>query len=238
MQHTFQRYEKKYILDSTQHHALTDWLSAYTKPDDYGLYTISNIYYDTDDYALIRSSIEGPLFKEKLRMRCYGKANTDTTVFLELKRKFKGEVYKRRISLPYSDAMHFMSTGSYTGESSQILREIQHFMTLHAVSAKVYLYYERQALFGLEDEGLRITFDSNMRFRQTELRLDNGTCGTALLQPGQALMEIKVPGAFPLWLSRQLSEMGIFPASFSKYGASYKNYIHKDVLKKGGAYSA
>lgn len=238
IQNAFQRYEKKYILSASQYRELNVLLREHTVPDEHGSYSISNIYYDTDDFRLIRESIEKPLYKEKLRMRCYGKASEDTKVFVELKMKFDGIVYKRRAALSYADAKKLIATGECTDTSCQIQREICRFLQKYELSEKVFLYSERKALSGTDGSGIRITFDSNLRFREEELRLDNGSWGTALLSPGQTLMEIKIPGAFPMWLSRYLSELGIFPASFSKYGSCYKNFILKEQLEKRSVFSA
>ena len=72
----FNRYEKKYMLDEHTFRRLLERINDYMEPDKYNLngqfYSICNIYYDTDDNRLIRSSIEKPVYKEKLRMRSYG----------------------------------------------------------------------------------------------------------------------------------------------------------------------
>ena len=69
---------------------------------------------------------------------------------------------------------------------------------------------------------LRITFDRNIRWRRDRLTLDAGDDGKRLLPEDQILMEVKTLGACPLWLCRALSAQHIYPASFSKYGACYK----------------
>ena len=96
IQSSFQRFEKKYLLTQAQYGLLLDGMSRYLRPDDYGRYTICNIYYDADNYQLIRASLEKPVYKEKLRMRSYGVPADGDNVFVELKKKFHGEVYKRR----------------------------------------------------------------------------------------------------------------------------------------------
>lgn len=232
LQTVFQRYEKKYLINFKQYQALSKLLDGSFVPDQFGTYNISNVYYDTDSYDLIRASIEKPVYKEKLRMRSYGKATESAPVFLELKKKFDGVVYKRRVTLTYADAKQFVATGRCIDESSQIQREIQSFLSKYPVSEKVYLYYERTALKGVENDDLRITFDSDIRFRRSELRLDNGTWGTDLLPAGTILMEIKTPGVMPLWLSRGLSQLEIYPSTFSKYGACYQEFILKDFLRR------
>ena len=80
---------------------------------------------------------------------------------------------------------------------------------------------------------LRITFDTNLRWRDTELDLRLGDHGAPITDPDMILMEIKFPGVCPLWLSRLLSREKVFPTSFSKYGACYRNHILPNIQKEG-----
>lgn len=96
----FQRYEKKYLLSRTQYQNLSRKLESHMREDQYGKSTICNIYYDTPDHRLIRESMEKPIYKEKLRLRSYGVPKKEDIVFVELKKKYKGVVYKRRVNMP------------------------------------------------------------------------------------------------------------------------------------------
>lgn len=98
----FKRYELKYLLSTKQKELLVETMRSYMELDQFGHSTIRNIYYDTDTYRLIRRSLEKPAYKEKLRVRSYAKANGKSSVFVELKKKYKSVVYKRRIALPNS----------------------------------------------------------------------------------------------------------------------------------------
>lgn len=222
-QTVFMRNEKKYLLTMPQYAQIKDCLSDRMQPDEYGVYSIANIYYDTDNFDLIRASIEKPVYKEKLRLRSYGGGND--LIFLELKKKYKGIVYKRRLMMRYGEAVKFIREGSLPGTKAQIMKEIEYFLRLYKVSEKVFISYDRQAFTGLEQSDLRLTFDSNLRFRTTELSLDKGNWGKSLSEEGKVLMEIKIPGAFPVWLSYVLSELRIFPISFSKYGLCYCEHL-------------
>lgn len=233
-QNVFKRREKKYMLNEGQHQALMEQLNGPMAKDLYGLHTICNMYFDTDNYELIRASIEKPVYKEKLRLRSYGVPKTNGTVFLELKKKFKGVVYKRRAPLTLEESRHYFLRGQRPEVSSQILREIDWFLKMYRPVPKVFLAYDRLALYGNEDANLRITFDRNIRWRESQLDLSKGDWGNPLLRPGNILMEIKIPGTMPLWLSHVLSDLEIFPTSFSKYGTCYKEHIISNVYKKGG----
>ncbi len=234
-QDVFTRSEQKYMLSEQQHQALMLHLKNYMTQDRFGLHTIGNVYFDTENYALIRTSIEKPVYKEKLRLRSYGVPKANSEVFLELKKKFKGIVTKRRISLPLAQAQRYLLLGEKPEVSNgHILNEIDWFLLRYRPVPKIYIAYDRLALFGREDKELRITFDKNIRFRESHLDLSQGNWGTPLLEPGKTLMEIKLQGAMPLWLSQLLTMHAIYPTSFSKYGACYKEHLLAKVFQKGG----
>lgn len=224
-QYMFQRYEKKYLLSREQYEILTDRIGLWMEADEYGLHTISNIYFDTWDFALIRQSIEKPDYKEKLRLRAYGKVDADSTVYGELKKKWGGVVYKRRAAMTLREARNYLYLGEYPDRDSQILREIDYCFRQNRLKARAYVAYDRTAFFGKEDHELRMTFDRNIRCRDYSLDLQKGDSGRHLLKEDQVLLEVKIPGAMPMWMSRMFSELEIFPTSFSKYGVYYKDYL-------------
>lgn len=228
-QNTFERIEEKYLLNPAQLGAVHDGLAGHMHPDPFGRSTVSSIYYDTEDYRLIRTSLEKPAYKEKLRLRWYGTPNANSTVFVELKKKFNGVVYKRRVQLSVAETEAFLADGKLEGDA-QVLDEIRYFMALYRPVPRVLLSYRRIAYTGAEP-GLRITFDDTVRFRTGTLRLNAGTWGREILPPERTLMEIKVPGAMPLWLSGLLTKNKIYPTSFSKYGASYRDYIYPEAAR-------
>ena len=106
---TFERRELKYRITDAQRAALEAAFGARMVPDEHGESTICNIYCDTADYRLIRASLEKPAYKEKLRLRSYGVTEPGGEVFLELKKKYKGIVYKRRITLPEDASGEFIA---------------------------------------------------------------------------------------------------------------------------------
>jgi SPX domain-containing protein involved in vacuolar polyphosphate accumulation len=227
----FERYEEKYILTNSQKESLMEALSGHIIPDVYRGCTISNIYYDTDSFELIRTSLERPVYKEKLRLRSYGTPSGADIVFLELKKKYKGIVYKRRLTIPYNRVPQLFKA-DISVDNAQIYSEIKHFVSLYTVSEKAFISYDRVAYRGVEDQNLRITFDSKILFRKTALQLDKGVWGSELLDPNQVIMEIKIFGVFPLFLGSILSELGIFPTTFSKYGSCYKKFIADSITRE------
>lgn len=229
---TFKRWEKKYILDSVQYKYLIRRLEEYTVPDKYGKSAICSIYFDTPDKRLIRASLEKPVYKEKLRLRSYGVPNRNTDVFLEIKKKFKGIVYKRRECMKYFQAENYLYKGENKPLESQIMNEIDYFKHFYPdLEASMYISYDRTALYSKEDESLRITIDNRILWRDADLQLIKGVYGRPVLKPGEYLMEIKIPLSMPLWLSQILDEAEIFPISFSKYGTAYLQSI--DNKKEG-----
>lgn len=218
----FQRYELKYLLTRRQRDALLRCLGPEIEPDVYPHSSIRNLYFDTPDHLLIRRSLEKPAYKEKLRLRSYGTAGPQDTVFLELKKKYDELVSKRRILLPQEQALGWLN-GTQTLPDSQIARELE---TAHRrygpLQAAVFLSYERDCYRAAGGGELRLTFDESICFRTGPQTLSCTPGGTALLRPEQVLLEIKTPQALPLWLVRALSRAGLRQTGFSKYGAAYR----------------
>ena len=225
-QTVFKRYELKYLLTPEQKEKVLAAMQPYMKLDKYGRTTIRNLYYDTDTYLLIRRSIEKPAYKEKLRIRSYSRVDGDSTAFVELKKKYKSVVYKRRISLPYAEATTWLSCEKHTEKHTQIADEIDYFMELYGtLHPTVFLSYEREAYYCNNGSDFRVTFDDNILCRQERLSLASDVYGTPILPEGKVLMEIKCSGGIPLWLTQVLSQEKIYKTSFSKYGTAYEMLI-------------
>ena len=225
-QMTFKRYELKYMLTKEQYEVILKELKKYMNEDEHGHSTIQSLYFDTPDYLLIRRSIDKPMYKEKLRLRSYGLADKNSKVFLELKKKYDSVVYKRRISATESEAVDFVTSGYDTIEDSQIKNEIAYAADLYKdLAPRVHLSYERDAYYGKDDSSFRVTFDSNILYRENDLNLHSGIYGNAILPEGYVLMEVKVAGGIPMWLTSLLSGNKIYKTSFSKYGTAYKSIM-------------
>ena len=234
IQRCFQRYEKKYLLNLEQYQKIRAGLAPYMEADEHGRYTICNLYYDTPDFQLIRASLDKPVYKEKLRMRSYGVPADGDSVFVELKKKYRGVVYKRRTALEAGEALDYLAGRCSPRAKDQICREIDWFLGRYHPVPQVFIAYDREALAGLEDRVLRETFDSDLRWRDTALDLRSGDGGERITSRDQILMEIKIPGSAPVWLSRLLSENSVFPTSFSKYGVCYRENLMWPVERHSG----
>lgn len=225
VQTVFKRYELKFLLTAEQKARLLPEIEKHMQLDKYGRTLIKNLYFDTDTYRLIRRSLEKPDYKEKLRIRSYGNTNPDSRVFVELKKKYNGVVYKRRIPMAEQEAMAWFC-GWRKAPETQIAREIRYFISYYeTLRPTVFLSYEREAYFAKDGSDLRLTFDDNILCRQEDLSLCAENYGEALLPPGQVLMEVKCPGGIPLWLTSLLSGEKLYKTSFSKYGTAYQRMI-------------
>ncbi|MCH5275539.1 MAG: polyphosphate polymerase domain-containing protein [Lachnospiraceae bacterium] len=230
-QEVFRRYEKKYLLTIPQYHTFLSKSKEYLSEEGFHSYSISNIYFDTPDFFLIRNSLEHPLYKEKLRLRCYGEPSPDSPVFLEIKKKYDHIVYKRRTSVKLSEAEEYLYDLRPPNEQNQVIREIDWLFARYPLKPVVYLTYNRQAYCSRINPELRITFDTDIRARDEHLFMQDGTDGVALLPEGMILMEVKIPNAMPLWMCHIVTELNLQHCSFSKYGTFYREFICKE--KKG-----
>lgn len=221
------RYELKYVLTKEQTDFLCEKLKGHMEIDKYGLTSISSLYYDTPDYRLIRTSIEKPLFKEKIRLRSYGIATEESPVYLELKRKAYDVVYKRRVQSTIPAVTKFFDREGDICADGQIAREISYFRDYYEnLVPSCLIIYDRTAYYE-PDGNLRLTIDYNPRYRTDNLNLTTNMDGISLLSEGSSILEIKVQEAMPLWLTSILSEGKIYKGSFSKYGEAYRQQALK-----------
>lgn len=237
----FNRYEKKYLLNQENFKNILDEIDQYMEADKFSkngnFYNIANIYYDTDDDQLIRTSIEKPDYKEKLRLRSYGVPGLEDKVFLEIKKKYNGIVNKRRTKLTLKEA-YDLTLEKIIPENKeyinkQVLDEIQYFLKVYDLKPKVYITYDRMAFFDKKDSDFRVTFDTNIRTRRFDVGLEKGNHGELLIGNNLWLMEIKSSKGIPLWFVEILNKYNVYPSSFSKYGTEYKKTICKYSEKEG-----
>lgn len=244
----FKRKEIKYRLTLGQLHELEHELRAHMQPDAYGRTLISSMYWDTSERSLIGRSVEGPLYKEKVRLRRYGSpaALDNEPVFLEVKKKYKGIVYKRRVMVSGFAAACLLSGNSYEdavrafplageGQASrsldprnrQIGAEVRQLCLGRGVlRPSMTIEYQRTAWELLPESPdawtqLRLTIDEELSF--LDLMGAQPQLSTPLLPAGEAVLEVKALGAMPRWLVGALEASRILPGSFSKYGTAYRS---------------
>lgn len=225
----FKRIETKYLIDIDTYNKLLIYLKDYTIEDNYSQSHIYNIYFDTDNYYLIRRSLEKPIYKEKLRIRTYELKDNLNEVFIEIKKKYRKVVYKKRCLIKYS-YINKIILNLETCNNKQILGEISYFFKRYpGLKPKMYISYDRYSLISKDDKSLRITFDTNIKYREYDLFFKNNNEGSLLIDKNKVLMEVKSSETFPLWLVSFLSNNRIYPTSFSKYGKAYLCVINKEV---------
>lgn len=235
----FNRYEQKYMINAKKYLMLQNTLPDYMELDAYNrqheTYSITSLYYDTNDSQLIRNSLAKPVYKEKLRLRAYGRTQAGSRVYLEIKKKFSGLVNKRRSGIKLDAACRFVETGELPDfepyMNKQVLYEIEYMLKLYKLSPALLLSYDRRAYFNKGQHDLRVSFDTNILTRRTDLKLESGIYGEPLLEEDKWIMEIKTDRSMPVWLAHLLSEHKIYPVSCSKYGAAYNRSLAEQTVQ-------
>jgi hypothetical protein len=223
MQSVFKRNEKKYLITNAQAASIESILSGHMVPDMVGTYWVQNIYFDNNNWDVINTSMSKPFYKEKIRLRCYGTFVSARCMFLELKKKYDGIVYKRRAAIPkqFLDSVE----DALVEDNTQIARELLFHLQSEPIVKKMFISYHRTAFTGIDDDSaLRITFDKNVRYRLNKLNFLHPREGFLVFPEDAVIMEIKTPLSIPLWLARFLSENEIFGTSVSKYGVCFSDY--------------
>lgn len=224
MEKSFKRHEIKYLITINQYINLMNYLSDKVEKDVVYKSTIYNVYYDTDNFELIRKSIEKPIYKEKLRIRSYDKPTLDSSVYVELKKKYDHIVYKRREKIAYK---YILNNSFLECAETQIDKEIKYFNDFYGgLTPNMFLSYERKAYYFKTNNQIRITFDTNIKYRTENVNLLPSISDIKLLSNNLVLMELKVPFSIPYDLAKYLSSEKIFKTPFSKYGTAYEQ-IHK-----------
>lgn len=228
----FCRREQKYMITAQQRQALEALLNEKMPPDKFPYSYVRSIYYDTPDRRIIRRSLEKPAYKEKIRLRCYGSVTDGSQVFLELKKKFKGIVYKRRVSLTLQEAEKYMADPEARLDAGQIGREIDYVKQFYpGLEPVVNLSYERLA-WRDADKDLRVTVDWNVRASRTCLDMRKPPEGELLVPEDRALVEVKTARAMPLWLVEFINRNEIRKISFSKYGTVHLQTVREALEEK------
>ncbi len=249
-QTVFKRYEIKYMLTKSQQRIIKEAMKEYMIPDAHGKSTICSLYFDTPDFLLARRSMDHPVYKEKLRLRSYGVAKSDSQVFVELKKKYDGIVYKRRVAMTCADSKKYLYRNHQIEDirlrnellrkrenlsfgDKQIYKEIDYCLSQYkGIGPAVLLTYEREAYYAKDDHEFRMTFDENIFWRDYDVVIDKGIYGERIIPKENALMEVKVGGAMPMWLVKLLNENNIRSTSFSKYLTAYKTILERNEKEK------
>lgn len=125
-------------------------------------------------------------------------------------------------------AREYLELGVYPAEyDCQILKEIDYALHFYPLQPSLFLAYDREAYDLVGHDNVRFTIDRRIRSREEELDLLAGDEGEPLFDEDIRVLELKAPVALPKWFVSLLSELQIYPNSFSKYGSVYKEKNHQ-----------
>ncbi len=224
----FNRFELKYLLTKEEAERVESAMGSYLVPDEHGDgkgdYPIESLYYDSPDRRCYWEKVEGLKFRRKLRIRRYGGCGPllgTSPVFVEIKQRVDRVTQKRRMKLSYADSLELCSGSSAASGRAideTIAAEIVVFADEYRLAPSCIISYTRRALIGTKyDSGLRVTFDSDLRFRTADLDLATTERGRRMLPPGSVVMEIKVNERVPYWLVELVAARNLRLARISKY---------------------
>ncbi|HLR64489.1 MAG TPA: polyphosphate polymerase domain-containing protein [Pseudogracilibacillus sp.] len=227
----FTRREQKYLITKQQYEKMILHLSPHMRPDlngQDGFYSVTSLYFDNDEGDIYYETKNKLKFRQKLRLRIYDQATLNDRAFFEIKQKNRKVVHKRRMVLPLREAYDYLGSlgmpnvDAYQTSNQQVFKEIDSFKQLYRLKPEMIVSYDRQALHGINDDDLRITFDMNLRCRKDDLRVENGPYGMNFIDPNLVVLEVKVTDSIPLWLTRILQKLACENRSASKYCTSYE----------------
>jgi len=224
----FNRFELKYVVSLREAERFKHALGAYLVPDDHGdsggSYGLASLYYDSPDYRFYWEKVDGCKFRRKLRIRYYdcGRPLTpDTPVFVEIKQRLNRVTQKRRAVLAYSQALQLCDERCIPGHAPQdraVIEEVAGMLWQYDLRPVSLVRYSRQALLGTDyDLGLRVTFDRDLTYRTSGLRLHEEQTELPLFPPDRTVVEIKVNERVPYWLTEMVAKHDLGLMRVSKY---------------------
>lgn len=228
---TFERVEDKYELSQSEYLSFLEAIQAHVHPDIYHKYTVHSVYFDNDHYQLAVNSLQKPEYKCKVRLRTYQDPDADTMCFLELKKKYNDIVYKTRFYMEVASAYQYLYQNKMPKNPNNIMRELDYVFHFYKLKDFCYVQYDRECYAANEDMDVRITFDTNIRYRLDDISLSRNGSETNLTEENVYMLEIKCKDRYPMWLVQILSKMKLYKKSFSKCGSIYMNNF--EYLTKG-----
>ena len=224
------RFEMKFVITRPQRAKLMPHLLPHLRADENAgegaYYPIVSLYYDNAARDCYWEKVRGERSRRKLRVRVYGSLDgaLPPTSFVEIKHKCEGRGVKRRVRMPLEEAL-LVASGKETQfplrlSDRKIIEEVHQLVHQRAFLPCCCMRYDRQAFADRDpDSDLRITFDTGIAFRFDNLTPipDDRNFSMYLHAEDQSVMEVKVTGAVPYWLTRMLGEHGCILRSHSKY---------------------
>jgi hypothetical protein len=222
----FNRFELKYIVPRSVGQAFRSEIAHHLVPDHRGAsYYLSSLYYDSPRYGCYAEKVEGDRVRRKVRIRHYeteAVLTPDATVFLEVKQRVNRVTQKRRAPLPLAAAMA-LCTDRIASEvddprDQAVVDEVYALCSQWQLRPAAITSYHREAWNGTEyDPGTRVTIDTNLRYRVTDLDLSSKNAGRYAYHPMIELIEVKVNERIPSWLAEIVSRLDLTITRTSKY---------------------
>lgn len=223
----FNRFELKYLLPLDVAETLKHEFRKYMSTDSHGKegkYELSSLYYDSEDYRFYWEKLEGIKFRRKLRIRTYRdekQLKDNSIVFLEIKQRVDRVTQKRRAPMKYKDALLFCNHGivpKHEERDRPLIEEVETMLNLYQLKPSVITTYDRHAFVGYDhDLGLRITFDSDVKYALRDLNLANNNPDGFIIPPNFIIMEIKTNERIPYWITEMVSAHNFRLIRISKY---------------------
>jgi SPX domain protein involved in polyphosphate accumulation len=222
----YNRWELKYVMTIKQMYALSDALKNFVVLDENGndgIYKISSLYYDTHDFLFYHEKLDGQKHRQKVRLRGYGDINKSDDVFFEIKQRYDSTVQKRRVKMKLDDAYLLFDADfdakerGYDVKSRQCIDEINYLSALYSLEPKLVVSYDRKAFMGKYEDGLRITFDTNMKCEGNHPILERKGEKQYFVHPSLAVLEIKTTEKVPIWLVKMIERFELEAHRVSKY---------------------
>ncbi len=229
-------FELKFLIDEDRAAEIMAWARQHLDADPHADpelgdgYHVNSLYLDTPHFDVYHRA--DSFRQRKYRLRRYG---SEALVWCELKRKRKGLVRKRRVSVDEADLafrLTSMNDADWEGDWFRNQLGVQCLRPICQVT------YQRFARMQTTDEGpVRLTVDSRLTARLAHVwqvpssPLDEASkpAGIPLLEK-QRILELKFRGAMPALFRRLIEEQRLQVTSFSKYRTSVEECVPLDWL--------
>ncbi len=211
-------------------------------------YTVRSIYFDTPEYTSYFEKIEGIKHRKKFRLRGYNQLNNmDDVVFFEIKRKYEDPIFKNRAMSNFGNALEMFTGGDFNTllpdktiqpKAEENLRRFFYHYYCDRLRPVVLIIYEREAFLGLHDDGIRVTFDKNLRsmaFPSVDELYSDKHIRRSLKD--SFILEVKFNDHYPSWMKQVVGILGLQRQSASKYCISIDTHNFTKAQRLPSIYS-
>ncbi len=240
------RYEAKFTIPAFMIEPISEFASVYCEPDKHSektgdlFYRVNNLYFDTPNYLFLKKRLEGAEDRFNMRVRSYGD-DPGPPFFLEVKQKKSNVVRKFRAKV-HDDWLHdiYQEDGTeqvdtLAGEEDNNRKLFSRLSYAYRAAPRVLTQYRRKAYVSIVDEYARVTFDTDLRYREEtgyslipdEEKMVPSDDET-IFDPGcGVILELKCYcSRVPLWMIDLIRHFDLKRRSFSKYVTGVMNVLN------------